>query len=89
MEDNTHRFIQRPIACQIWSYISQNWQVLYHGVLFDTKIAGVCTNNSHKGRSKNKRWTPVLLFQRAWGLCHNWDMRNAFVFDGHEVKAYL
>ena len=28
MEDNTHRFIQCPIACQIWSYISQIWQVL-------------------------------------------------------------
>ena len=28
MEDSTHRFIQCLIACQIWSYISQIWQLL-------------------------------------------------------------
>ena len=32
----------------------------------------------------------VFLFLRHGGLHHNWDMRNAFVFDGrHGVKAYL
>ena len=32
----------------------------------------------------------VFLFQRYWGLCHNWDMHNGFVFDGRfEVKAYI
>ena len=28
IEDSTHRFIQCLIACQIWSYIFQIWQVL-------------------------------------------------------------
>ena len=32
----------------------------------------------------------VFLFLRYWGLRHNWDMRNAFVYDGsHGEKAYL
>ena len=31
----------------------------------------------------------VFLFLRYWGLRHNWNMRNAFLFDGrHGVKAY-
>ena len=30
----------------------------------------------------------VFLFLKYWGLHHNWDMCNAFVFDGrHGVKA--
>ena len=38
----------------------------------------------------NSEMEIVFLFLRYWGLCHNWDMRNAFVFDGrHGVKAYL
>ena len=28
MEDSNHRFIQCSISCQIWSFISQIWQVL-------------------------------------------------------------
>ena len=32
----------------------------------------------------------IFLFLRYWGLCHNWDIHNAFVFNGrHGVKAYL
>ena len=32
----------------------------------------------------------VFLFPRYWGLRHNWEISNAFVFDGrHGVKAYL
>ena len=32
----------------------------------------------------------VLIFLRYWGLRHNWNMCNTFVFDGrHGVKAYL
>ena len=33
-----------------------------------------------------------ILFQllRYWGLQHNWDMRNAFMFDyRHGVEAYI
>ena len=33
-----------------------------------------------------------ILFQflRYWGLQHNWNMRNAFMFDNrHGVKAYI
>ena len=30
MEDSTHRFVQCPIVSQIWSYISQIWQVLLY-----------------------------------------------------------
>ena len=26
----------------------------------------------------------VFLFLRYWGFYHNWDMRNAFVFDGRQ-----
>ena len=28
MEDNTHRFINCPIVCDIWKYLSDVWQVL-------------------------------------------------------------
>ena len=28
LEDNTHRFIKCPIACIIWKYLSNIWQVL-------------------------------------------------------------
>ena len=32
----------------------------------------------------------VFLFLRYLGMHHNWDMCNAFVFDGmHGVKAYI
>ena len=32
----------------------------------------------------------VFLFLRYWGLRHNWNIRNAFAFDGrHGVKTYL
>ena len=32
----------------------------------------------------------VFLCLRYWGLRHNWDIHNAFVFDGrHGVKVYL
>ena len=32
----------------------------------------------------------VFLFLRYWGFCHNWNMRNSFVFDGRQgVKAYI
>ena len=32
----------------------------------------------------------VFVFLRYWGLRHNSNMRNVFVFDGsHGVKAYL
>ena len=28
LEDSTHRFIKCPIACTIWKYLSDIWQVL-------------------------------------------------------------
>ena len=67
VEDNTHRFIQCSIACQIWSYNSQIWQVL-HDVLL------------RQDRGCFLQFTMVDLFLRYWGLCYNWDMHNAFAF---------
>ena len=86
MEDSTHRFIQCPIACQIWSYISQIWQVLSRCYLTPSQwVFAQFTQVDPKSEMEI-----VFLFLRYWGLRHNWNMRNAFVFDGrHGVKAYL
>mgnify|MGYP002776137581 CR=1 FL=1 len=42
MEDNTHRFIQCLIVCQIWSYISQIW----HGGIW--RLDSGCLHNLHR-----------------------------------------
>ena len=86
MEDSTHRFIQCLIACQIWSYISQIWQVLSRCYLTPSQwVFAKFTQVDPKSEMEI-----VFLFLRYWGLRHNWNMRNAFVFDGRNgVKAYL
>ena len=86
MEDSTYRFIQCLIACQIWSYISQIWQVLSRYYL--TPRQWVFAQFTQV--DPNSEIEIIFLFLRYWGLCHNWNMRNAFVFDGiHGVKAYV
>ena len=86
MEDNTHLFIQCPIVSQIRGYISQIWQVLSWCYLTPRQWAFVkFTQVDPKSEMEI-----VFLFLKYWGLCHNWDMRNAFVFDDrHVLKAYL
>ena len=86
MEDITHRFIQCTIACEIWSYISQISQVLSRCYLTPRQwVFAQFTQVDLKSEMEI-----VFLFLRYWGLRHNWNMRNAFVFDGrHGVKAYL
>ena len=63
-------------------------------MLFDFKIVVICT--MHAGRPKS-RMDILFLFLRYGGLCHNWDMRNASIFDstnafvfdsGHGAKTY-
>ena len=65
-----------------WVYLSEVWQVLTSCYL------------------RHQRWfffsmfemvQMQILFQflQGWRLQHNWNMRNAFMFDGrHGVKAY-
>ena len=86
MEDITHRFIQCPIASQIWSYISQIWQVLSRCYLTPRQwVFAQFTQVDPKSEMET-----AFLFLRYWGLLHNWGLRNAFVFGGrHGVKAYL
>ena len=56
-------------------------------VLFDPKTFGL--HNSHKLTQKSEMEI-VFLFLRDWRLRHNWNMHNAFVFDGrHGVEAYI
>ena len=89
MEDRTHHCVQYLIACQIWSYISQIWQVLSWCYL--TPRPWLFAQFTQVD-PKNQRWALgiIFLFLRYWGLCHNWDMHNAFVFDGrHVIKAYV
>ena len=39
---------------------------------------------------KMMRWRYCRNFYGIWGLQHNWNMRNAFMFDSrHGVKAYM
>ena len=64
---------------------TQNWQVLSQCYL--TPRQWVFAQFTHDPKSEMEI---IFLFIRYWGLCYNWDMRNAFVFDGmHGVKAYL
>ena len=87
MEYSTHQFIQCLIACQIWSNcISQNWQVLSWCYLTPKQwVFAQFTQVDPKSEMEIE-----FLILRYCGLRHNWDMRNAFVFDGkHGVKAYL
>ena len=87
MEDNTQCFIQCLIACQILSHISQNWQGLSQCYLMPRLWVFAVFTSLVDPTSEIEI---VFLFLRYWGLHHNWDMRNAFVFDGkHGVKAYL
>ena len=64
-------------------------------MLFDTKTVNVCTIHIGQPKIRDGDHFPIFevlgfLFLRYWGLHHNWDMHNAFVFDGrHGVKAYL
>ena len=79
-------YIQFLIACQIRSYISQIWQVSL--CIIDTKTVGVCRN--HILGWPKIRDGDRFLFLRNWGLCHNWVICNAFLFNGrHEEKVYL
>ena len=84
VEDITHHFMQCSIACKIWSYISQIWQILsqYYWTLDGHVIFAQFTKVNSKLEMEI-----VLLFLRYLGLHHNWDMHNAFVFDGwHGVE---
>ena len=71
-------YVQCMIACHIWSYISQIWQVLSQCYLapkpwvFAQFIQG----------DRKLEMGIIFLFPRYWGLRHNWDMHNTFVFDG-------
>ena len=56
-------------------------------MLFDAYIVGICKFTQVDPKLEMEI---VFLFLRYWGLHHNWDMHNAFVFDGrHGVKAYI
>ena len=47
----------------------------------------VCTIHTGWPKIKDEDHFPIL---KVWGLRHNWDMCNAFVFDGrHGDKAYI
>ena len=73
-----HWFIQCLIACQIWSYISQIWQVLSRCYLTPKQwVFAQFTQDDPKSKMEIN-----VLFLRYLGLHHNWDMCNAFVFDG-------
>ena len=56
-------------------------------MLFDNETIGVCVIRTIQPRSKMESVFFSIRYQR---LLHNWDMHNAFVFDGrHKVRAYL
>ena len=86
LEDNTHRFIQCPVAQTIWKYISEIWQVLSRCYLRPKQwvFAQYVQNRPSDD-------TEIMFqFLRYWGLRHNWDMRNAFIFDGvHGVQVHI
>ena len=43
-----------------------------------------------RGNGSNDEMEILFQFLRYWGLQHNWNMRNAFMFDNrHGVKAYI
>ena len=71
--------------------ISYNVQLLVKfcvTLLFDTKIEGVCTIHATWPEIKGIGY--LFSFWSYWGLCHNWDIHNAFVFDSrHNIRAYL
>ena len=71
IEDSTHQFIQCLIVCQIWSYISQIWQVLSRCYLMLKHwVFAQFTQVDPKSEMEI-----VFLFLRYWGLRHNWNMR--------------
>ena len=74
------------IACLIWSYIYQILQVLSRCYL--TPRQWVFAQFTQV--DPELEMEIVFLFLRYWGLRHNWNMHNAFVFDArHGVTAYL
>ena len=85
LEDTNH-CIQSPIACQIWGYVSQIWHVLSCFYLMPRQWVFA----QFTQLDLNSEMEIVFFFLRSQGLCHNQDLRKAFVFDGrHGVSAYL
>ena len=86
LEDSTHRFIKCPIACTIWKYLSEIWQVLTRCYLRPQQWVF----SQYVQNGSNDEMEILFQFLRYWGLQHNWNMRNAFMFDNrHGVKAYI
>ena len=82
LEDNTHRFIKCSITCISWKHLSNIWQVLTHCYLRPQQ-SWVFSQYVQNGPTDE----PEILFQNLqyWELQHNWNMRNALMFDSwHE-----
>ena len=86
LEDNTSRFIKCPTMHIILKYLFEIWQVLTRCYLRLQQwvFAHYVQNGSNDEME--------ILFQclRCQGLQHNWNMHNAFMFDGRpRVKSYV
>ena len=78
VEDNRHRFLNCPVAKQVWGFINKVWISLtgisrrpFHWVF--TRVNSI---------SSSLELQIVWDFLRYWGLWHIWRMRNAFIFEG-------
>ena len=82
----TRRFIKCPIVYTIWKYLSDIWQVLTHCCLRPQQwvLSRYVQNGS------NDEMEILLQILCYWGLQHNWNVHNAFMFDNrHGVQAYI
>ena len=86
VEDGAYRFIQCLIACSIWKYLSEIWHVLTGYYLVPTQWVFV----QYVQNGPRDEREIIFQFLRYGGLQHNWNMRNAFLFDGrHGVNEYV
>ena len=72
LEDSTHRFIKCPIACTIWKYLSDIWQVLTRCCLRPQQWVF----SQYVQNGSNDEMEILFQFLRYWGLQHNWNMCN-------------
>ena len=86
LEGSTHRFIKYPIMHIFQKYLSRIWQVLSHRYLRPQQWVFV----QYVQNCLNDELDILFQFLQYWGLQHNWNIHNAFMFnDRHGGKAHV
>ena len=80
-----YRFIKCPIACTIWKYLSDVWQVLTCYLRPQQWVFSQYVQNG-----SNDEMEILFQFLHYWWLQHNCNLCNAFMFNYKQrVKAHM